>query len=151
MPHTNRHQADRRAALCNILETGPAHTQQELVDTLTARGFEATQSSISRDLKDIGAIKATGGYSLGDESPLKGEPVADVSDLIRELKPAGPNVLVITTAIGGAQRVALALDRAAWPEIVGSIGGDDTVFVATMNASGQRGLVRRIERAVGRA
>ena len=57
---------------------------------------------------------------------------------------------MIKTAIGAAQRVALALDRAEWPEIVGNIGGDDTVFVATVSSVGQKHLMARIERARGR-
>ncbi len=61
--------------------------------------------------------------------------------------PAGSNLVVIRTAIGAAQRVALALDRSQWPEMVGNIGGDDTVFVATDSAAGQRTLIARIDRA----
>ena len=63
------------------------------------------------------------------------------------MSPAGPNLLVIKTAIGAAQRVALALDRCGWPEIVGNIGGDDTVFAATATAADQRNLLTRIEHA----
>jgi transcriptional regulator of arginine metabolism len=62
--------------------------------------------------------------------------------------PAGPNLLVIKTAIGAAQRVALALDRCDWPEIVGNVGGDDTVFTATSSSAGQRNLLSRIDRAI---
>ena len=76
--------------------------------------------------------------------------VARVSGLLRSIRPAGPNLLVIRTAIGAAQRVALALDRCNWPEIVGNVGGDDTVFTATTSATGQRNLVGRIERATAR-
>ena len=60
--------------------------------------------------------------------------MADIAPLLRKISPAGPNLLVIRTAIGAAQRVALALDRSDWPEMVGNIGGDDTVFVATESA-----------------
>ena len=67
------------------------------------------------------------------------------------MRPAGPNLLVIRTGIGAAQRVALALDRCDWPEMVGNIGGDDTVFVATETAAKQKQLIIRIERALARA
>ena len=69
------------------------------------------------------------------------------SGLLREIETAGPNLLVIKTAIGAAQRVALALDRSGWPEMVGNVGGDDTILVATKNASGQRNLLSKISRA----
>ena len=62
---------------------------------------------------------------------------------------AGPHLIVIRTAIGAAQRVALALDRSGWPEMVGNIGGDDTVFVATDSANGQKILVSKLERVLG--
>jgi transcriptional regulator of arginine metabolism len=73
--------------------------------------------------------------------------MADIAMLLRKISPAGPNLLVIRTAIGAAQRVALALDRSDWPEMVGNIGGDDTVFVATESALAQRKLIARIERS----
>lgn len=151
MPHSTQIQIDRQQAIRQILKSGPAETQQYLVDALTARGFEATQSCVSRDLKDIGAVKTAAGYELSEPADGDEAAVTQVSNLIRQMQPAGPNLLVINTAIGGAQRVALALDRSAWPEIVGNIGGDDTVFAATANASAQRNLISKIERAVARA
>ena len=69
-----------------------------------------------------------------------------ITEFLREITPAGPNLTVIKTAIGAAQRVALALDRSAWPEVVGNIGGDDTVFVASDSAASQKILIAKIER-----
>ncbi len=148
MPNSTQIQTDRREAIRQILHSGPAGTQQSLLDELTAQGFAATQSSVSRDLREIGAIKTARGYELPDGNVSSYDEVGKVSGLLRDLQPAGPNLLVIKTAIGAAQRVALALDRCDWPEIVGNVGGDDTVFTATTNAAGQRSLVAKIERAV---
>jgi transcriptional regulator of arginine metabolism len=144
-------QLDRREAIRRILQRGPAATQQFLVDELNGLGFEATQSSISRDLKDIGVIKTATGYELPSPSQTGEEEIAEVANLVRNLQSAGPNLLVIKTAIGAAQRVALVLDRSGWPEIVGNVGGDDTVFTATSNASAQRNLINKFERASARA
>ena len=144
-------QTDRREAIRRILKTGPAGTQKSLVDALTSLGFDATQSSVSRDLKELGAIKTADGYVLANGNAPEEDAMARVSNLVRDVQAAGPNLLVIKTAIGGAQRVALALDRADWPEMVGNIGGDDTVFVATRTAAAQRTLVSRIERSVAGA
>ncbi len=147
MPISLQIQTERRDAIRHLLQQGAAGTQQVVVAALLAKGFEATQSSVSRDLREIGAIKTTAGYELADPAVSSDNEIVQVADLLRGLKPAGPNLLVIKTAIGAAQRVALALDRCDWPEIVGNVGGDDTVFTATSSAAGQRSLLARIERA----
>lgn len=147
MPNPANLQINRRAAIRQILRDGPVSTQHSLLDDLTAQGFAATQSSVSRDLREIGAIKTPRGYELPRNDEAHDDEVGKVASLLRELKPAGPNLLVIKTAIGAAQRVALALDRCDWPEIIGNVGGDDTVFTATINAGGQRNLIAKIERA----
>ena len=145
MPNGNHEQ--RREAIRELLQSGPAATQAALVATLTAQGHIATQSSVSRDLKEIGAIKTRLGYELPDSKPQGGEQLVAVAGLVRSVQPAGPNLLVIHTGVGAAQRVALAFDRSDWPEVVGNIGGDDTVFVATASANAQKKLIARIEHA----
>jgi transcriptional regulator of arginine metabolism len=147
MPNSPQIQSERQNALRKVLETGPAATQRSLVGALIALGFDATQSSVSRDLRELGAIKTASGYELPGAASNDDE-VASVSGLLRGMATAGPNLLVIRTAIGAAQRVALALDRSGWPEMVGNVGGDDTILVATRNAASQRNLVKKIERAV---
>ena len=146
MPSTARNHTERRAAIRAMLAAGPAATQRSLVEALRSRGFVATQSSVSRDLRELGAVKTGAGYELPAFNPAGDDEIGAVAALLRALNPAGANLLVIRTATGAAQRVALALDRSAWPEIVGTVAGDDTVFVATVNAQSQRGLVTRLER-----
>jgi transcriptional regulator of arginine metabolism len=140
-------QTQRREAICTLLQRGPVATQRSLVDALRAQRFEATQSSVSRDLRTIGAIKTARGYEL-PESSDRIEVLSEAAEFLRGVRPAGANLLVLQTAIGAAQRVALSLDRSDWSEIVGCIAGDDTVFVATASAQEQRNLVARIERAM---
>ena len=149
MPDPNGTTTERRQAIRDLLRRAPAATQQELVAALTARGLVATQSSVSRDLRELGALKTPDGYVLPEGGTGEDE-IAAVASLLRRLRAAGPNLLVIHTAIGAAQRVALALDRCGWPEIVGNVGGDDTVFTATANAAAQRAVIARIEHAVPR-
>ena len=148
MPQAARDQAERREELYGLLRAGAVTTQRALVAALEARGIAATQSSVSRDLKEIGAVKTPEGYVLPAATTERDDEFAAVADLVRELKPAGPNLLVIRTGIGAAQRVALALDRAAWPDVVGCIGGDDTVFVATVGLAAQKRLLNRIEQSL---
>ena len=150
MPNTQQAQSDRREAIRRLLQNGPADTQNSVVAALIAAGFEATQSSVSRDLRQLGAIKTAAGYELRDQSASSDAEIAQVADLLRELKTAGPNLLVIKTAIGAAQRVALALDRCDWAEIVGNVGGDDTVFTATASGAAQRILLTKIKHAARR-
>ena len=150
MPHTNTEQTERRDTIRDLLSDGPVGTQQDLVRRLSAMGLAVTQSSVSRDLKDLGAVKTGDGYELPNPGQDGERELAAVASLIRRNSPAGPHLLVIRTAIGAAQRVALALDRTGWPEIVGNIGGDDTVFVATASATGQKQLVSKIDRATSR-
>ena len=147
MPNSSQDQLQRRETIRQLLLQAPASTQQQLVDVLNERGHVATQSSVSRDLKELGAIKTHQGYEL----PASGMPLDDelkgVAGFLRSITPAGPNLTVIRTAIGAAQRVALALDRSNWPEMIGNIGGDDTVFVASDSAASQKILIAKIERA----
>lgn len=147
MPNSKPEQVLRRDTIRQLLLRAPADTQQALVDELTGLGLVATQSSVSRDLKKLGAIKTNRGYELPGPDSADDQQLADVAGFLRSITPAGPNLTVVKTAIGAAQRVALALDRSNWPEMIGNIGGDDTVFVASDSAAGQKILIAKIERA----
>ncbi len=147
MPPTTEDQIQRRSAIRELLQQGPAATQASLVSALQGRGYVATQSSVSRDLREIGAVKTAHGYELPAANDPGHDHVTGVADLLRSTTPAGPNLLVIHTAVGAAQRVGLALDRCDWPGIVGTIAGDDTVFIATESAAAQKNLINRIERS----
>jgi len=146
MPNSSEEQVLRRNAIRQLLQRAPADTQQMLVNELTARGLVATQSSVSRDLKELGAIKTSRGYELPGPDTSGADELPGVAEFVRDITAAGPNLTVLKTAIGAAQRVALALDRSNWPEMVGNIGGDDTVFVATDSAASQKILIAKIER-----
>ena len=153
MPTAVAQQNARRRAIAELLERKTITRQVDLVRLLRAEGFDATQSSVSRDLKDLRVAKLTTGYELPsrDHAPGgDGQALQLVAEFVRELKPAGAHLLVITTAIGAAQRVALTLDRIAWPEIVGTLSGDDTIFVATSGAAQQRRLISRLHEHLGK-
>ena len=129
-------------AILAILAERPVTRQSEFVELLLNDGIEATQSSVSRDLRELGITKLDDGYVRLEST------VTDEMDLpagfVREVQPAGDNLTVIKTATGAAQRVALFLDRSNWPEIVGTVSGDDTIFVATRNSREQKQLLGRI-------
>lgn len=144
---SNQHR--RRRAIAELLQSHVIRRQSELVRLLRAKGLDATQSSISRDLRDLGVAKLTAGYSLPERSRGNNvDALQPVAEFVRDVRPAGPNLLVITTAIGAAQRVCVTMDRANWPEVVGTISGDDTIFVATPGAGTQRRLVARLQESL---
>jgi transcriptional regulator of arginine metabolism len=138
----------RRQAIQDILAQRPVTRQSQFVDLLQAEGIEATQSSVSRDLRELGIAKLDNGYGrIQQQAPAAA--VADVpSGFVRDVLTAGSSLIVVRTATGAAQRVALFLDRSNWPEIVGTVSGDDTIFVATRNGQDQRQLLSRLRTAL---
>jgi transcriptional regulator of arginine metabolism len=152
MPTDTLEQRERREAIARLLDRNAIHRQAELVELLRGEGFAATQSSVSRDLRDLGAIKLKNGYSLPKRSDVSNaQALHVVAEFVRDIRTAGPNLLVITTAVGAAQRVAVTLDRIDWPEIVGTLSGDDTIFVATVGSTQQRRLRGRLRHNLKKA
>jgi transcriptional regulator of arginine metabolism len=143
-------QLERRGAIMRILRAGLVRKQQDLVRLLKKAGHDATQSSISRDLRDLGVLKASGRYVLPpDELTRANGDFAMLAQFVRELRRAGPSITVLRTTIGAAQSVAVAIDKAEWPEVAGTISGDDTIFIATANARAQDELVTRLHALFG--
>ena len=129
-----------------LLREGLVRRQEDLVRLLKKEGHEVTQSSISRDLRDLGVSKAAGRYVLpSDEATRANDDFGTLAQFVRGLKRAGPSITVIRTTIGAAQSVAVAIDKAEWPEVAGTISGDDTIFIATANARAQDELVHRLQ------
>ena len=152
MPSAPLEQHERRRAIARLLAAHAISRQAELVELLRIEGYPATQSSVSRDLRDLGATKWKSGYSLPKrDDDGNAESLQLVAELVRDIRTAGPNLLVIVTEVGAAQRVAVTLDRIAWPEIVGTLSGDDTIFVATVGAPQQRRLRTRLRQSLKRA
>ena len=149
---TTANQVRRRRAIAELLESHVIRRQSELVRLLRANGLDATQTSVSRDLRDLGAAKLTAGYRLPEPSRGNNEDaLRPVAEFFRSVHAAGPNLLVIATAVGAAQRICVTLDRANWPEVVGTISGDDTIFVATAGAGPQRRLSARLRETLKKA
>jgi transcriptional regulator of arginine metabolism len=139
-------QLERRQAIVRILRDGRVGRQEDLARLLKTAGFEVTQSSVSRDLRDLGVLKASGRYVLpSDEVSRTNGDFTMLAQFVRGLRRAGPSLTVLRTTIGAAQSVAVAIDRAEWREVAGTISGDDTIFIATANASAQDTLVARLQ------
>ncbi|HXO65909.1 MAG TPA: hypothetical protein VN882_14545 [Steroidobacteraceae bacterium] len=142
---SDAHQLERRGAIVRILRAGQVRRQQDLVRLLKKTGLEVTQSSISRDLRGLGVLKAGGRYVLPpDEVSRANGDFGALAQFVRALRRAGPSLTVLRTTIGAAQSVAVAIDRAEWPEVAGTISGDDTIFIATASARAQDELIARL-------
>jgi transcriptional regulator of arginine metabolism len=142
---TDAEQLERRGAIVRILKDGLVKKQTDLVRLLKKEGHDATQSSISRDLRDLGVLKARGRYVLPpDEITRANGDFGTLAQFVRELRSAGPSITVLRTTIGAAQSVAVAIDKAQWPEVAGTLSGDDTIFIATANVRAQQELVSRL-------
>jgi transcriptional regulator of arginine metabolism len=146
---------DRKKRQLKILElvaTRPIRTQDELADALGQEGWEVTQSSVSRDISQLGLVKVDGIYARPVAARLV--EVTDpnerrLAESLLTVDPAGDALLVLHTPPGEAQRVGNALDLLAWPEIVGTIAGDDTIFIAVSNAAAQSMIGRRLRSLLG--
>lgn len=140
----------RRAAILRILRESTVHNQDELVKVLRKQGFDATQSSVSRDLRELGVAKAGDHYIVpSDEVAGAINPFAAVANFVLDVRVAGSSLTVVKTTTGTAQSVAVAIDDSNWPEIVGTISGDDTIFIATNDGREQRKLRERLRSVFG--
>ncbi|MGH8322175.1 MAG: arginine repressor [Steroidobacteraceae bacterium] len=143
---TDTQQIERQSAIMRILRDGLVRRQADLVRLLKKAGHDVTQSSVSRDLRDLGVSKAAGRYVLPpDELPRANGDFGTLAQFVRGLRRAGQSITVLRTTIGAAQSVAVAIDKAEWPEVAGTISGDDTIFIATANARAQDELVSRLQ------
>jgi transcriptional regulator of arginine metabolism len=147
----------RQRAIRDLVGSRPIRTQQELATALRERGFRTTQATMSRDVAELGLVKAARdgiqAYALPRrlvEAESSGEDRlrALLRDLPIEIRQAGL-MLVVRTLPGSAHAIAAALDRARWPEVAGSIAGDDTVFVACPTAAALRRVSERIREYAG--
>jgi transcriptional regulator of arginine metabolism len=139
--------AARQRAILELLHRGPVESQEELQGFLARRGFEAGQATLSRDIRELGLIKTPDGYSAARGAAASEPVLPSVSRLVREFVVdvrLAQNLLVLKTSVGSAQPVAAALDSEDWPEVVGTIAGDDTILVISPDNKTAQQLVRRI-------
>jgi len=144
----------RQQQIRDLLGARSISTQHELAAALRERGFRATQATVSRDVAEMGLIKVSRNGSRAYALPPRSGPPetsADerlalvLRDLPVDIRSAGL-LLVLRAVPGSAHAIAAALDRTGWPEVVGSIGGDDTVFIACADRASLDRLRKRLLR-----
>jgi transcriptional regulator of arginine metabolism len=145
----------RQAAILEIIEREAVTSQEQLRERLRARGVEATQATISRDVRDLGLIKrpADGAYRRGGPSVAPEVDAAAglrtaVDDYLRRHEVV-EQLIVLRTDAGQAQPLAVAIDRAGVAEIVGTIAGDDTILIICRSAADAATLSSRLAQWLG--
>ncbi|MGH9521411.1 MAG: arginine repressor [Terriglobales bacterium] len=138
----------RHRRILDLIVREAVLTQEELVDRLAKAGLHVTQATLSRDIKELGLVKTPEGYSTPGELAGEAAPAAPplshlLLEFVVEVKEA-QNLLVIRTTAGSAQPVAAALDADRWPELLGTLAGDDTILVVAASVKQARELGKRI-------
>jgi transcriptional regulator of arginine metabolism len=134
----------RQRAILTLVATRPIHSQEELVVLLDQQGFVATQATVSRDIKELGLVKVPIKNGSDDDALFKyvvpNATVNYVSRLHRAISElalsieGSVNLIIIKTSPGSAMMVASAVDEAGWPEVLGTVGGDDTILIVVRSA-----------------
>ena len=133
----------RHGQILKVIRKRPVHTQQELAEALRALGVITTQVTLSRDIHEMGLVKTSKGYATAVEGAPPGP---ELEALVREFlvdARVAQNLLILRTPPANANSVASAIDRAQWPEIVGTIAGDDTILVVAANHRSALALRRK--------
>jgi transcriptional regulator of arginine metabolism len=140
----------RHAAILDLVRNRRVSSQEVLRELLVERGIEVAQATLSRDIRDLGLVKAPD--EQGGSTYVVPAGGAEHAPTLQRLLPAlylgadgVGNLLVLKTLAGGAQPIAAALDAEGWAEIVGTIGGDDTILLVLRAAEQREAIVVRIE------
>ncbi|NWG13476.1 MAG: arginine repressor [Acidobacteria bacterium] len=137
----------RQAKIIELVRENAVTSQKELARCLKMRGFHATQSTLSRDIREIGLVKARGSYQLSPQSAVVPEDRLlrrTFRDLLVRVAGSG-NIVMVKTPPGNGHSLGVVLDAAQWPEILGTVAGDDTVFILLKSARLGARVIRRIE------
>ncbi len=143
---------DRHSAIRELVAGAPIGSQDELRRRLVKRGFEVTQATLSRDIHELHLYKGPNGYAVPNGAAYEDDDLPQTSEMLSSfalrVKQAQNQLVVITTS-GTAQPVALAIDGEDWPEVVGTIAGDDTVLVICPDSKRATQLRERLETMIG--
>lgn len=138
----------RQARILDLIERNQIRDHDELARQLRRAGIDAGQATLSRDLRELAVVKASGIYRAsapGATSPAVSDIERAVEEFLISTAQSG-NILLMRTHAGTAQPLGLALDRAGWDEILGTVAGDDTVFALLRNARLGKQVQKRLER-----
>jgi transcriptional regulator of arginine metabolism len=135
----------RQKAILDLVRTREIASQEELLESLLARRIDVSQSTLSRDIQELGLAKSGGVYIAGVEPPKSSDDA--IRRTLREFMTdvaVAQNIVVLKSGPGHASTISRAIDESGWEEIVGTLAGDDTVFVALRSARDSRRVADRI-------
>jgi transcriptional regulator of arginine metabolism len=137
----------RHGKILDLVARRPVSSQLEMAALLRAQGVGVTQSTLSRDIRTLGLVKVRGLYRSAPGAAASAPPDATRRSLRQLVVRSGVsgNIVMVKTAPGNAHALGVVLDSADWPEVLGTVAGDDTVFVLLRRASQGKKLLRRIE------
>jgi transcriptional regulator of arginine metabolism len=136
----------RHAAIRDVIATREVSSQEDLRRALYRRGHRVTQATLSRDIHELGLVKTAEGYRApqGEEAEMRLPSIERlIQEFVYEVKTA-QNLVVVKTSPGSAQPVSAAVDAEEWDEVVGTIGGDDTILAIAPDAKLAGKLAQRI-------
>lgn len=136
----------RQARMLEVIRDSRVKSQEELLSLLKQEGIEVTQATLSRDIREMGLVKIRGSYQIAVD--INATPSADglrraLGQFVIQTGVSG-NMLMLKTTPGNAHSVGVVLDAAHWPEILGTVAGDDTVFVLLRNPRSGKKVLGRI-------
>jgi transcriptional regulator of arginine metabolism len=123
----------RQGQILKLIRGGGVFTQDELARSLKEVGIDATQVTLSRDMRELGLVKTAEGYRQIERETPNLQFAALAAEFLQDVRQA-QNQVVLRTAPGHASSVAVALDDEEWPEVVGTIAGDDTILVVCLDS-----------------
>src|SRR5687768_5874415 len=140
----------RQSAILDVVEQEAVRSQEQLRQRLSARGFEVTQATLSRDIKELGLLKRSsdGAYQPSGVDGTSSTSALDamgraLAEYLVNIEPV-QQLIVLRTGAGQAQLLALAIDRARLPDVVGTIAGDDTILIITRDSKAALAVVKQL-------
>ncbi len=131
---------DRQAKIMELIRTERITSQHQLLERLQVIGVDANQSSISRDLTELMIEKADGVYQL----PVRNRTSSVALIEVLSMEPVGEHLIVMKTPVGQAQLAGVHIDRMKLTDLVGTVAGDDTIFIAVRDRTGQQRVIRQV-------
>jgi transcriptional regulator of arginine metabolism len=144
----------RHAVILDLVRSRRVPSQEVLRELLGERGIDVAQATLSRDIRELGLVKVPdedGGYVYTVPSNVT-DPTPTLGRLLPTLYLGADgvgNLLIVRTLTGGAQPIAVALDREEWPEVVGTIGGDDSILLVLRTPEQMEAVMKRLEEIAG--
>jgi transcriptional regulator of arginine metabolism len=144
----------RHAAIRELVQSTRVANQEQLRELLFQRGFDVAQATLSRDIRELRLVKVSdaegrGHYRVPSEERDNVPPLLRLLPTLFVGAESAGNLLVVKTLAGGAQAIAEAIDWEEWPEILGTIGGDDTILIILRHARSAAAVLQRLEDLAG--